>query len=115
MHHRLHLILRVTLGALLMGVAATALAQHGQPRASGVSADLAPTALVTLEIPDVGCASCSMGVRRALLDAGGVVRLEPSDPRERILVMYRQAPGRPDAYVTALLKASYAGAHVVKD
>jgi copper chaperone CopZ len=81
-----------------------------QPAAAAES----PSGTAIIEIPDVGCANCSPGVRKALRSAGGVRDLEEGTPRTRIVVTYDPAPGRPAAYVDALKSAGYTGARLAK-
>lgn len=68
---------------------------------------------VTLEIPEVDCAGCNVGIRKALKGAGGVRRLEEGTPKNRIIVIYVPGTGRPDAYLDALRKAGFSKARVV--
>jgi len=68
---------------------------------------------VTLEVPEVDCAGCNVGIRKALKAAGGVRRLDEGAPKNRIIVIYEPGTGRPDAYVDALRKAGFPKAHVV--
>lgn len=70
-------------------------------------------ASVAIEIPEVGCAGCSLEVRKALKGAGGVRRLNEGSPKNRIIVTFEPGTGRPDVYVEALHKAGFVKAHAV--
>lgn len=68
---------------------------------------------VTIEIPEVSCAGCSLEARKAVKSVGGVVSLGEGDPKNRLVVTYEPAAGRPEAYVEALHKAGFAKARDV--
>jgi len=97
-------------GAVLALGVASVVATFAAPSRSeaSISTELMPAlregeAAVTLELGEVSCAACSVDARRALLKgAAGVVRLSEGDARNRLVVVYQPAPGRPEAYVDAL-------------
>jgi copper chaperone CopZ len=68
---------------------------------------------ITIEIPEVECAGCSPAIRKAVKDTGGVVRIAEGNPKNRIVLTYEPAAGRPDAYVAAIQKAGFPKAHEV--
>ncbi|MBI2388571.1 MAG: hypothetical protein HYV09_03045 [Deltaproteobacteria bacterium] len=70
-------------------------------------------ATVTIEIPEVSCAGCSLQVRKALISAGGVLKLGEGEPKNRLVIAYEPGSGRPAVYVEALHKAGFAKAHEV--
>ncbi len=103
--------------ALFAGVLASATGAFGSltsspcPCDSPVQADSQPT--ITIEIPEVECAGCSLEIRKAVKEVGGVVRIAEGQPKNRIVVTYEAASGRPDGYVAALQKAGFPKAHQV--
>lgn len=70
---------------------------------------------VAIEIPEVGCASCSLKARKAVKSVGGVIRLGEGDPKNRLVVTYEPGPGRPGVYVEALRKAGFPKAQRVTE
>ena len=56
---------------------------------------------------EVGCAGCSLEVRKAIKGVGGVVRLGEGEAKNRLVVTYEPAPGRPEAYAEALRRAGF--------
>jgi len=84
-----------------------------QPSGSGEHAVVAGAARVTVEIPEVSCAGCSVEARKALKAAGGVVGIGEGDPKNRLVLTYEPGSGRPEGYVDALHKAGFAKAHEV--
>ena len=81
------------------------------PCESSGQADTQPT--ITIEIPEVECAGCSLEIRKAVKEVGGVVRISEGQPKNRIVVTYEAATGRPDGYVAAVQKAGFPKAHEV--
>ena len=81
------------------------------PCESSALADTQPT--ITIEIPEVECAGCSLEIRKAVKAVGGVVRIAEGQPKNRIVVTYEAATGRPDGYVEAVKKAGFPKAHEV--
>lgn len=69
---------------------------------------------VTLEIPGVSCAGCSLPIRRALKQAGGVTGVEEGNTKTRLVVSFEPASGRPAVYVEAVRRAGFPNAHSVE-
>ena len=103
--------------ALVLGVGTA-----GAVAAYSASAGAAPAAQrtaehsrarVTIEIPEVSCAGCSLKARKAVKAAGGIVRIGEGDPKNRIVLTYEPGPDRPAVYVKALRQAGFARAQRV--
>ena len=104
------LIACATVGGFAM--ASTTHAATAARRAGGVTQAAAQTSVI-IEIPEVECAGCSLDARKAVKGAGGVVRLNEGQPKNRLVITYEAAPGRPDVYVDALHKAGFPKAQAV--
>ena len=109
MKHRAALVALILAAA---GASATVLARTHSP-SDGATRVASASATVTIEIPEVSCAGCSLEARKAVKSVGGVVQLGEGDPQNRLVVAYEPAPGRPEAYVEALHKAGFAKAREV--
>jgi hypothetical protein len=73
----------------------------------------ASDATVTIEVPEVECAGCSLEARKAIKSVGGVRHLSEGSPRNRIVVAYESAAAHPEAYVEALHRAGFSKAREV--
>jgi copper chaperone CopZ len=83
------------------------------PTAAAAPAGDPARAAVTIEIPEVDCAGCSLVIRKAIKHVGGVRRLNEGSPKNRIVVTYEPGAGRPAVYVKALHEAGFTRARVV--
>ncbi len=72
------------------------------------------TATVTIEIPEVRCATCAIEARKAVKSVGGIVQLAEGEPKNRLVVTYELASDRPGAYIEALHRAGFVKAHEVR-
>jgi len=106
------MLLGVGLTAAL-GIVAVPVVFAGPSTSSSEHAVVAGAPRVTVEIPEVSCAGCSVAVRKALKGAGGVVDIGEGEPKNRIVITYEPGSGRPESYVEALRKAGFPKAREV--
>jgi len=106
---RIALVFVATLAAATGGVGT--MSSRCPCETAPVQADSQPT--ITIEIPEVECAGCVPAVRKAVKDVGGVLRIVEGNPKNRIVLTYEPAAGRPEAYVAAVQKAGFPKAHEV--
>jgi copper chaperone CopZ len=92
------------MSAVAVAVGGALVATSARPTHAG---ERAPAGRVTLEVPEVTCAGCSLPVRKALKQAGGVTGVEEGATKTRIIVSFEPAAGRPGAYVDAIRRAGF--------
>jgi len=61
----------------------------------------------TIAVEGIDCEACAAPIRKALAKAGGFHELELDIPKQSITVTYEPAPGRLEAYVSAINELGY--------
>lgn len=102
-----------TLVAAAVTAATTFAVRAAGPAAAAVQTASAD-AKVLIPVEGLGCASCTIAIRRALKSLDGVKKIEPGPQENEALITYDAAKVKPEQFVEAINKLGFKAGTPVK-
>ncbi len=104
--------------AMMLAAAALAATTTFAVRAAGPASVAGQTASadskVLIPVEGLGCASCTIAIRRALKNMDGVKKIEPGPKENEALITYDAAKVKPEQFVEAINKLGFKAGTPVK-